>query len=246
MPSHSFNYKGAKLYVEVDGNDVQPALLLYGPGSSNVRVWDHLINALTPHFHTVRIDVRGYGKSIVENLREDQFTLEQYAENASYVLATLGIDKTHIWSQSWGTRAAIVFCALNFDKVETAALYAANLGLPDVSAQRRGTKEAAEARRAASIDDSPTPDGFQVHEMPDAALLTATALRKINLQDFVDRLTMPLLIGTGSHDPNLVSSREIAQRLHHARLVEFELVGHNAILEHPALALSTFLGFHRL
>lgn len=246
MASHSYQHKGASLYVETDGSDSQPSLLLYGPGSSTVRVWDHLIEKLAQHFHTIRMDVRGYGRSTVANLNDDQFTLAQYAEDAIFVLDSLQVEKTHVWSQSWGTRAAIVMCGLNASRIESAALYAANLDLPDVTAQRQGTKDAAEARDAAGISSAPAPQGFQDHAMPEAAQLTASALRKIDLHKYVDRVVMPLLIGTGSHDPNLVSSRDIARRLPHARLVEFELVGHNAILEHPTLALSTFLDFHGL
>lgn len=244
MATHTLQHKGATLYFETDGDKSLPALLLYGPGSSTVRVWDHFVDELSEHFHIVRIDVRGYGKSRVEDLREDQFSLEQYAEDAHRVLDSLEIERTHVWSQSWGTRAAIVFCALHAHRVESAALYAANLELPDVTAQRKGTADAMNERQAAGVSSAPAPQGFQDHEMPEAAQLTATALRKIRLVDYVDRLTMPLLIGTGSHDPNLISSRDIAQRLPHARLVEFELVGHNAILEHPNLALKTFLAFH--
>ena len=55
---------------------------------------------------------------------------------------------------------------------------------------------------------------------------------------------MPVLIGTGSHDPNLVSSRVIAATAPNAKLAVLRNVGHNGILEHPELALSTFLDFH--
>ena len=70
------------------------------------------------------------------------------------------------------------------------------------------------------------------------------ALRKFNLATVVDKLTMPVLIGTGSHDPNLVSSRVIAATAPNARLAVLECVGHNGMLEHPELALQTFLEFH--
>ena len=59
----------------------------------------------------------------------------------------------------------------------------------------------------------------------------------------IDKLTMPVLIGTGSEDPNLVSSRVIARTAPNAKLVEFPAVGHNSILEHPDMALETFLEF---
>lgn len=244
MTTHSLNFERANLHIESDGDAARPSLLLWPPGSSTVRVWDHLISELTPRFHVIRIDVRGYGQSTVDDLREDQFTFDQYARDARFVLDTLGVSETHIWSQSWGTRAAIVFTARNNDLVMSAALYAANLDLPDVKAQRQGTKDAAVEREALGIKAASPPTGFNQHQDPTAAELTASALRKLELIDVIDDLSMPVLVGTGTHDPNLVSSRVIATRLDNARLVEFEHVGHNAILEHPSLALKTFLDFH--
>ena len=244
MTTHSFRFEGATLHVETDGDSSYPSLLLWPPGSSSVRVWDHMVPHLAARFHVTRIDVRGYGQSVVDDLAEAQFTFDQYARDARFVLDELRIGPTHVWSQSWGTRAAIVFCAQNPYLVKSAAIYAANLDLPDVAAQRRGTKEAADERESLGIRAASPATGFNEHRDSKAALLTAGALRKIQLVDVIDELTMPVLIGTGSHDPNLASGRIIAARIDNARLVEFEHVGHNAILEHPTLALSAFLKFH--
>lgn len=244
MATHTFEFEGANLYVESDGDSSNASLLLWPPGSSTVRVWDHLIPHLSSRFHVVRIDVRGYGQSTVDDLHEEQFQFDQYARDARFVLNSLGIEETHVWSQSWGTRAAIVFCAQNNEFVKSAALYAANLDLPDVPAQRQGTRDAAAERESLGIEAASPPIGFNEHRDAEAAQLTASALRKIQLVNVIDELTMPVLIGTGSHDPNLKSSRVIAERLPNAHLVEFEHVGHNAILEHPILALNTFLDFH--
>lgn len=244
MTTHTFKFEGANLYVETDGEPTNPSLLLWPPGSSTLRVWDHFIPELSSLFYVIRIDVRGYGQSTVDDLHDEQFTFDQYARDARFVLDTLEVEATHVWSQSWGTRAAIVFCARNNKFVKSAALYAANLDLPDVAAQRQGTRDAADERDSLGIKAASPPTGFNQHHDADAAQRTASALRKIQLVEVIDDLTMPVLIGTGSHDPNLKSSRVIAERLQNAQLVEFEHVGHNAILEHPTLALSTFFEFH--
>ena len=234
---------GATLHVEVDGDDDSPALLLWPPGRCTVRTWDHLVPRLAGRFRVVRIDVRGCGESSPA-ADPDTYTYEQYAQDACDVLDRLGIDRCHVWSQSWGSRPAIVFCASHSARVMSAALYAANTDQADVNAQREGTKRARELRRASGIETSPTPTGFTVHRDPEAAGLATAALRKPDLSTLVSRLTMPVLIGTGSHDPNLVSSRVIAATAPNAKLAVLEAVGHNGILEHPELALSTFLGFH--
>lgn len=244
MTTHNISFERAQLHVEVDGSPDLPSLLLWSPGSCTLRVWDHLLDQLTERFQIVRIDVRGFGQSTVDELSEEQFNFDQYARDARHVLDSLGVQETHVWSQSWGTRPAIVFCARHQAMVKSAALYAANLGLPDVAQQRQGTKDAAEARRENSIQSTVPPTRFSDHANPQAQQLASAALRKFNLSDVIDDVTMPVLIGTGSFDPNLVSSKEIAERLPNATLREFEHVGHNAILEHPTLALDAFFEFH--
>lgn len=236
--------EGATLYVEVDGPESNPALLLWPPGRCTLRVWDHLVGRLTARFQTVRIDVRGLGRSSPAADPDTQYTFEQYARDACDVLDRLGLRRCHVWSQSWGSRPAIVFCATYPERVISAALYAANVDLPDVQAQREGTRRAAELRREAGTESQPAPVGINDHRHPDEVGKAMAALRKYRLASVIDRLTMPVLIGTGSHDPNLASSRVIAETAPNARLAVLDGVGHNGILEHPELALRTFLDFH--
>ena len=233
---------GANLRVEVEGSSRHPALLLWPPGRCTLRVWDHLAPRLVERFRVVRVDVRGVGQSTPAAGDEAQFNFEQYAADAGAVLDHFGIERCHVWSQSWGTRAAIVFCALNPQRVLSAALYAANTGPADVPAQREGTKRSAEERRKAGIETPPMPDGIMAHADAETAR-RATQARPYDLAAMVPRLTMPVLVATGSHDPNLASSRVVAAEAPRATLRVLTPVGHNAILEHPQLALDAFLKF---
>ena len=236
--------EGATLHVEVDGDEDNPALLLWPPGTCTVRTWDNLVPRLAERFRVVRIDIRGFGESSPAADPETQYTFERYAQDACDVLDHLEIERCHVWSQSWGSRPAMVFCAFHPDRVISAALYAANTDAADVAAQRTGTKRAAELRRKAGIDPSPIPAGITAHRNPDEVGKAMQAGRKFDLTKVVGKLAMPVLIGTGSHDPNLVSSRVIAANARNAQLVVLEDVGHNGMLEHPELALSTFFEFH--
>lgn len=235
--------EGADLHVEVDGSNRNPALLLWPSGSANTKVWQHLVPYLTERFRVIRIDIRGVGRSTVESRDDSQFTFKRYAADAAAVLDNLAIARCHVWAQSWGSRAAIVFCALHTSRVVSASLYAANLDLPDVAAQRRGSEQARQERVELEIQTSSNTADFTSHTNPETVSHAMGAVRRVELSDLIDELRMPLLIGTGTHDPNLTSSREIARRLPNAKLIEFQHVGHNAILEHPQLALDTFLSF---
>lgn len=238
------NATGAILHAESDGSAASEALLLWPPGSCTVRVWDHLVPVLVERFRVVRFDIRGLGKSSPADDVQAQYTLEQYADDACRVLDHFGIARCHVWSQSWGTRAAIAFCALHPKRVVSAALFAANMDAPDVEAQREGSKRAARIQRQAGYRPPPLPAGWRDHETPEAAGPAMSAWRKFDLAAAVEKLTMPVLIGTGDHDPNLASSRDVAAAAPNARIEVLENVGHNAILEQPDVALRTFLDFH--
>ena len=246
----SIENEGARLHVAVDSVDNAeelPALLLWPNGSASLRVWDHLVPRLRHRFRMIRVDIRGVGQSLAAPAPDDddsQFDFEVYARDARAVLDALDIETCHVWSQSWGSRPAIVFCARYAERVFSAALYAANLDPPDVPKQREGSKLAAERQQAAGIEVPPAPDGMHDHANPDTVPRAMQALRRFELASVIDDLTMPVLIGTGSLDPNLVSSRTIAKRLPNASLSVLQDVGHNGILERPDVALEEFLRFH--
>ena len=114
-------------------------------------------------FHVIRIDIRGLDKSAVETLDEAQFSFDQYARDTRHCLDAIDVDATHVWSQSWGTRTAIVFYARHRATVKPAALYTANLGPLDVARRRLGTKDAATARDTLGIESVTPSAGFNDH-----------------------------------------------------------------------------------
>ena len=180
---------GASLHVETNGDPAHPTLMLWPSGSSSLHVWDHLAPRLAETFHVVRFDIRGVGQSTAAaQPGSDQFTFEQYAEDACRVLNHLGIDACNIWSQSWGSRPAIAFAALHPERVLSAAFYAANTDLPDVPAQREGTRRAAERREAHGIQAPRLPEGIGDHKDPSTVPLAMQALRKFDLAAVIPNL----------------------------------------------------------
>lgn len=243
MTARKIAAAGATLYAEADGPDDAPAVLLWAGGSCTLRMWDHVVPRLTPRLRVVRFDIRGLGRSTPATDPATQCTFEQYADDANRVLDAFDVERCHIWSMAWGSRAALAYCSLNPARVVSAALFEANTELPDVAAQRRGSQQARERQRAAGIDSVPPPEGWNAHEHPEAVSTAMQALRRFDLASAVPRLTMPVLVATGDCDPNLPSSREIVARAPDARLVVFEDVGHGSVLQRPDLATETFLQF---
>ena len=72
-----------------------------------------------------------------------------------------------------------------------------------------------------------------------------TAISKFDLSKVLEKLTMPIMVMTGDHDPNLTSSKKLVERLSNAKLVELKNVGHGSILQRPDLTTKEFLEFHK-
>lgn len=241
-----FEVKGAKLNIDVAGPAGKPAVLFWNGAGCTLHMWDFVVSNLNDRFRMIRFDIRGTGASTPTEDPETQYTFEQYAADANQILDAYEVELCHIWSMAWGTRAAIAYCALNRARLISAALFDASIGRADVEAQKRGGKRALELQLAMGIQSFPRPDGWNVHRYPEEVPKALGAATKFDLVSVVPNLTMPVLVATGDHDPNLASSRELVNMLPDARLLVFQNVGHGSVLQRPDLATEAFLEFQDL
>jgi len=234
---------GATLNVEVDGPDDAPAVLLWHAAWCTLRMWDRVVEKLNNRYKLIRFDVRGVGLSSPTADPGTQYTFEQYADDANHILDAHSVKQCHVWSAAWGTRAALAYSSLNPDRVLSAALYDASIGRADPEAQRTGYKKALSLQIEAGIEPFERPEGWNVHQNPDSVSAALAAAAKFDLVAAAPKLSMPVLVATGDHDPNLDSSKDLVDRAPDARLVVFENVGHNCILQRPDLTTAAFLEF---
>ena len=111
---------GAKLNFEIKGDPNSPPLVLWHGAGCTLRMWDIVLNHLKDKFFCVASDIRGAGRSTSNVEPSSQFTFEQYSKDINFILKELNIEKIHLWSMAWGTRAAIAYSFLNPEKVISA------------------------------------------------------------------------------------------------------------------------------
>ena len=239
-----FAVEGATLNVVISGRDDAPVLLLWHGANCTAHMWDLVVPKLEERFRCARFDVRGVGGSSATDDPQSQYSFEQYAQDAVRILDSIDAETCHVWSMAWGSRAALAFCSLCPQRVESAALFDASIGRADVEAQRAGGREAVQKQIADGIGRFDYPDGWNVHDHPDQVPLAMAAAARFDLPAAVPRLTMPILVATGDHDPNLASSRELVAAAGNARLIVLENVGHGSVLQRPDLTAAVFLDFH--
>lgn len=238
-----FPVDGATLRVEVDGPGRGTPVLLWNGAGCTLRMWDPVIPRLQNRYRTIRFDVRGVGGSTPAADPARQYTFEQYAEDVNLILDAHNVAECHVWSMAWGTRAAIAYCSMHPSRVLSAALFDANIGPADTAAQRTGAEKAREKQAAAGIEPFPFPEGWNEHRHPDAVPAAMAAAARFELSESLARLTMPVLVATGDHDPNLAPSRSLVAQLPGARLVVMKNVGHGSVLQRPDLTTQVFLDF---
>ena len=133
--------EGATLNYEISGDSSNPALVLWHGAGCTLRMWDTALKGLKDSFFCIAFDVRGAGESIASIGPSDPFTFEQYSKDINAILEELEIQKLHLWSMAWGTRAAIAYCSLNPEKVLSAVFSDASVGVADIAAQKEGVKK---------------------------------------------------------------------------------------------------------
>jgi len=234
--------KGALSY-EVDGSAQNPPVLLWHGAACTLRQWDPVVTRLADRFYLIRFDAPGQGQS--SPLPDpDDYTFERYAAIANRLLDHLGVPSCHVWSMAWGSRAALAYCSLFPERVQSAALYDASIGTADTKAQAEGHKLAVARQAKAGIATFERPPGANEHAFPDAVAASLSAARKFDLPAAARTLQMPVLCATGDHDPNLESTRELVKVAQNARLEVMENVGHGSVLQRPDLACDLFTTFH--
>ena len=235
----------AKLYFETQGDQNNPPLVLWHGAGCTLRMWDFVVEELKKDFFTVAFDIRGAGKSINSDTNTEFFSFERYSQDLNNILDSLAIERFHIWSMAWGTRAAIAYSSLFFNKVISAVFSDASIGKADVEAQKLGLKEALEKQDESGLDRYHLPKGWNVHLNKESAASSLGAAAKFDLSSALDDICFPFLVMTGDHDPNLSSSRDIANSSPGGQLRILKNVGHGSILQRPDLTLKNFLDWHK-
>jgi 3-oxoadipate enol-lactonase len=93
------NADGCPIYVEVEGPERAPVLMLSNSLGTTLRMWDLQVAPLTQHFRLVRYDRRGHGRSGVP---KGPYTMERLGRDVLAVLDALAIRRINWCGLSMG------------------------------------------------------------------------------------------------------------------------------------------------
>ncbi len=93
------NADGCAIYVEVEGPERAPALMLSNSLGTTLHMWDPQVAPFTQNFRLVRYDRRGHGRSGVPN---GPYTMERLGRDVLAVLDALGLERINWCGLSMG------------------------------------------------------------------------------------------------------------------------------------------------
>ena len=108
-----------QLFVETNGDDRRPALLLLNPLGTDLRIWDPMIDALTEHHFVIRFDMRGHGRSVGD---PGDYRLPDLVDDALSVLDSLAVPRSHLFGSSLGGLVAMSIAANHPRRVDRLVL----------------------------------------------------------------------------------------------------------------------------
>jgi (E)-2-((N-methylformamido)methylene)succinate hydrolase len=226
-----------------------PVTLVHGVGS-NLEGWDAIAKRLARNYRVIRMDLRGHGKSS----RIETCRLEDFLEDVSLVLDTLGVARTHLVGFSLGGMIAQSYVLAHPARVEKLALISAVAGRTpeeraNLQARARKVREEGIASVVAAAENRWFTEAFREknpevvakrleelkandHRSYSAAY---TVFAEGDLGSHLHEIRHPTLIVTGEHDVG--SNTRMARFMHDAipgsQLHILPGLKHSVLLEAP-------------
>jgi pimeloyl-ACP methyl ester carboxylesterase len=250
----TFLHDGLEFAFEVSGDpDTPPVVLLHG-FASDLRAWHPVAQEFARYYHVVAMDLRGHGRSAAP-ADLDAYTAEALAADVRALLDHLELDLCALVGTSFGGMVALQFAvtwperlaALVVSDAAPAADHPAYdagywereraIAAATEVVRRFGTAEAGR-RAAASVSDPFLARGIRERYARLSAegwlgCAHARAERPNLLPLLRDRLTMPVMVAYGEHDPARSAAELIAGELPEARVVAFRGSGHGVPVHAP-------------
>lgn len=259
-PGAFVQFEGSKLYYETCGTAPQTVVLLHDGGLDSA-VWDGVWPEFCRHFHTIRYDRRGYGRSPAAT------TWYSETDDLAALLRGLQVSRAVLVGSSHGGEVSINFTLAHPDIVQQLVLVGAVVsGLPYSRHFLDRGKHASELLAKGDVKGSIaewSQDRYLIAPGDDAGRQRMFELLSANPQDLthpdfplrdkpalprLHEIHVPTLLLTGDADiPDVhAHAGAIEAGIPGARRVVVEGVGHIMYLEKPAEFSRLAIGFIEL
>ena len=242
---------GVGLYHEVHGPDTGPPLILLEGMGGDIPGWRRNIPVLASELRVIAYDFRGNGNS---DEPTGPATMETFVEDTVALLDALGIERAHVYGQSFGGMVGQELALTRPERVRTLILGCTHAG--SRHAVRKDAKvPKGEPWRAMYAPGFPDrhPDhvaedlriGAAQPTHPEGGRRQWEAMQGFDTFDRLPTLRVPTLVLHGTEDQAIPveNARLLAERIPGAELVLLEGAGHLYHSEQAANADAAVLDF---
>jgi 3-oxoadipate enol-lactonase len=249
---------GCTIYVEVEGREGAPALMLSNSLGTNLSMWNDQAAEFAKHFRLVRYDRRGHGKSGVP---QGPYSMERLGRDVLAVLDALGIKKTNWCGLSMGGMVGQWLGANAPDRIErlilsnTSSYYADKAPWHDriKFIKEKGLEALVEGNMQRWFTDEFRKNAPQtIARMKEMFVATKVpgyvgcceAIAAMDFRASNPRISAPTLVIVGAKDPATPPSagEAIANAIKGAKLASLE-AAHISNMEQPQAYTKTVLDF---
>ncbi|HEY7997312.1 MAG TPA: 3-oxoadipate enol-lactonase [Pseudolabrys sp.] len=251
---------GCPLYVEVEGREGAPVLMLSNSLGTNLHMWDDQAGEFAKHFRLVRYDRRGHGKS---GASKGPYSFERFGRDILAIIDVLKIKKINWCGLSMGGMDGQWLGANAPDRVEKLVLANTNFYYADKApwadrikfVQQKGLGELVgpnmERWFTKGFRERAPQAIARMTEMfvatnPAGYIACVEAIRDMDFRDSNPRITTPTLVIVGNQDPATPPSagEAIAQQITGAKLAALD-AAHISNVEQPNAFTEAVLDFLR-
>jgi 3-oxoadipate enol-lactonase len=245
---------GVRLYHELHGrDDALPMILLEGMGG-DIPGWRRNIRTLARELRVIAYDFRGNGNS---DEPPGPCTMATFVDDTLALLDSLGIERVHVYGQSFGGMVAQELSLTRPDRVRTLILGCTHVGRPKMIRTANAKVPKGEPWR--SMYSPGFPDRHPEHVAEDLRIGGAQpkhpeggrrqweAMQGFDSFDRLPSLRTPTLVLHGTEDQAISAenARLLAARIPGAELVLLDGAGHLYHSEQPQAADAEVLDFVR-
>jgi 3-oxoadipate enol-lactonase len=249
---------GCPIYVEVEGREGAPVLMLSNSLGTNLHMWDDQVAQFAKHFWLVRYDRRGHGKS---GAPKGPYSFDRFGRDIVAILDALKIKKMNWCGLSMGGMDGQWLGANAADRVEKLVLANTNFYYADKGpwadrikfVQEKGLGDLVgpnmERWFTKGFRDSAPQAIARMTQMftatnPAGYIACVEAIRDMDFRASNPRVTTPTLVIVGKQDPATPPSagEAIAQQIKGAKLVALD-AAHISNVEQPKAFTEAVLNF---
>jgi 3-oxoadipate enol-lactonase len=249
---------GCPIYVEVEGSDSAPVLMLSNSLGTNLHMWDDQAREWAKHFHLVRYDRRGHGKS---GAPQGPYSMERFGRDVLAIMDALEIEKASWCGLSMGGMVGQWLGANAPGRIEKLILSNTNYYYADKAPWADRIKLVQEKGLAQLVD--PNMERWFTKDFRDRApqtigrmkdiflatdpvgyIASCEAIRDMDFRSTNARITAPTLVIVGNQDPATPPSagEAIAQQIKGAKLAALD-AAHISNMEQPKVYTEIVLKF---